>query len=226
MDKHLSDFKEFLKKDVKPSIKELENLTSEKSRVHLQKLVFTNLVDRFDTAIDRALIDRIESEELLREIIKDAKPSWSEGDAIKMLLQASNPKEIAINRLKELYRSSIGRERHSHKLERLLLNFGLERNELRNPRVNPSKGEILNTFTVQTNSIPPSIIGYADWIYSKRNALVHGGGKASLLENDVKQIKKVFGSFEPAKGNAFKLQLSSIITASNFYEALINLESR
>jgi len=44
----INDFRNFVEKKVEPGARDLENL-DEKNRVHVQKLVFTNLVDRFDT---------------------------------------------------------------------------------------------------------------------------------------------------------------------------------
>jgi len=35
----------------------------------------------------------------------------------------------------------------------------------------------------QHRKIPYSICGYADWLYARRNSIVHGAGAKSLLEN-------------------------------------------
>lgn len=54
----------------------------------------------------------------------------------------------------------------------------------------------------------------------RRNALVHGGGKSVLLENDVAQLEKIY-KVTPAK--AMRLNLSSINTSSTFYLQLVDI---
>ena len=46
---------DFCGNDISAAIKELEGITTEESRKHLQKLVYINLIDRFDILIDRLI---------------------------------------------------------------------------------------------------------------------------------------------------------------------------
>lgn len=65
-----------------------------------------------------------------------------------------------------------------------------------------------------------SICGYADRLYSRRNALVHGAGGASFLENDRIQIKK---SFEVAAGAQTMIKVGSITNAASFYKSVCEM---
>ena len=47
---------DFCGNDISAAIKELEGITTEESRKHLQKLVYINLIDRFDILIDRLIL--------------------------------------------------------------------------------------------------------------------------------------------------------------------------
>ena len=64
----LNEFKNFLEKELLPATSELEKIKGETSRKHLQKLVFTNLVDRFDYCVDKTLLEVVEVENFLNEI--------------------------------------------------------------------------------------------------------------------------------------------------------------
>ena len=63
---------------------------------------------------------------------------------------------------------------------------------LSRPRVNINTGAIVARFKIQNKKIPSSILGYVDWLYSRRNAIVHGGGNVAMLQNDLKHLKDCF----------------------------------
>ena len=92
------------------------------------------------------------------------------------------------------------------------------------PRVNVSTGKILEKIKLQKNiKIPYSICGYSDWLYSRRNSLVHGAGTSSFLPNDKLQFKKLYNC-EPAK--AFRISLGSVQITAIFYKEVARLLSR
>ena len=53
--RNVLDFEKFVKGEVTKATNELEGL-AEGSRNHLQKLVYTNLVDRFDVMVDKTIL--------------------------------------------------------------------------------------------------------------------------------------------------------------------------
>lgn len=216
--KYAIEFKSFLEKELTPALEELAKFEDEKSRKHIQKLVFTNLVDRLDFCIDNTLLVILETNDTLidRLLVKHREPI-SEANILKLFLSES-PKEIAVSRLKETLTSTLLRKRHSEKLRELLTLTNNNMAELKSPRVNPSSGRILKSFKVQNKKIPPSVLGYSDWLYSRRNAVVHGGGNSNYLENDLVQLKKLY-NVVPAK--TFKLSLSSIKVTGLFYADLV-----
>ena len=69
---------------------------------------------------------------------------------------------------------------------------------------------------------PYSICGYADWLYSRRNSIVHGAGTSAFLKNDRQQLKK-FYKREPAK--TFKISVGSVQTTATFYKEVSRLLS-
>ena len=88
------------------------------------------------------------------------------------------------------------------------------------PRVNISTGAIIDQIKPQNKAIPYSICGYADWVYSRRNSVVHGTGTTKFLKNDLVQLDKLF-KCKPAK--TIRIQLSSVKTAAAFYKSVVDL---
>ena len=82
----INDFRKFVEKEVEPGARDLENL-DEKNRVHVQKLVFTNLVDRFDTMLDVSLLENCRTEILLDIALRDLSGPVVESDLMKLLMQ-------------------------------------------------------------------------------------------------------------------------------------------
>ena len=212
------EFERFLEKELEPAATELEKI-ADKSRKHLQRLVYTNLVDRFDVYVDKLLLTMVEKEELLEELLKKHKEPIHESEILKWML-SSQPKEMALERLKGTLQNSILRARHSDKVAKLLRLTGLNDNEIKSPRVNAGTGDILAKFKVQNKQIPATIVGYSDWLYSKRNAIVHGGGKNQFLENDLKQLHE---RFKCTPANSISLKPGSIRNTANFYKNIIEI---
>lgn len=216
---YLKEFKDYLECELGPAINELGKI-GETSRRHLQKLVFTNLIDRFDYCIDKTLLKLLEaSDEFQDEILGEHNKPINESEILKLMLTAETPHQVAMEKLKDTLRRTILHKRHSEKLSKLLSVMDVEEVLWRKPRVNPSLGKILNTFTVHNSSVPASICGYADWLYSRRNAIVHGGGQCKWLDRDLKQLKKKFNC-DP--GKTVKLSLASIKNAAQFYSDLLD----
>ena len=52
----LTEFISYIDKQILSSVSDIKSL-EDKSRKHVQKLIYTNLVDRFDVMIDRSILD-------------------------------------------------------------------------------------------------------------------------------------------------------------------------
>jgi len=209
----IKDFQRFVNKEVQPAIADLGKL-AEAQRVHVQKLVYTNLVDRFDTLVDSTLLDNCREDALVDEASKDLTGAITEADLVRLLLNAETLQDALSTKLKGALRNSVLRQRHSRKLETL---FKVAKPDVKcwsKPRVNPATGEILEEIKPGNQQQPLSICGYADWLYSRRNAVVHGGGGSKFLENDRTQMKKFFNCTPPT---TFKIKLSSVQNAVTFY---------
>ena len=214
-----SDFSKFVEKEILPATTDLEKL-DDSSRKHVQKLVYTNLVDRFDAMIDGAILDNCREEHLVAEAAKLLTSPITESDLLQLLMHSDNIQDALDIKLKDALRNAVLRERHSRKLSTLFRVFQPEQDYWNKPRVNISVGSILDHIKPHLKTIPYSICGYADWLYSRRNSIVHGSGTNRFLENDVQQLKKKF-KCTPAK--TFRIQLSSINNAATFYNNTIEL---
>ncbi len=216
---HINEFQKFINKDVKEAADELKGL-EEASRKHLQKLVYTNLVDRFDYMVDKTLIANAMHENLLEDALKKLDSPVSESDVLKLLMNGDDIHGIVETRVQNVLRNSILRNRHSLKLDKLFEIFEENSNYKNIPRVNISTGKILQTFTPQNNKVPTSICGYADWLYSRRNSIVHGGGTAKMSEIDIKQIEKIY---KAKVVKTTKLKLRALTISSAFYLGVVKL---
>ena len=123
MDKSaIKNFKKFVEKEIDPAIQDLENL-EERNRVHVQKLVYTNIVDRFDTMIDVSILDNCREEGFSELSMKDMTGTVTESDLIKILLQGENLQGALEIKLKNGLRNTVLRQRHSLKLNTLFSVF-------------------------------------------------------------------------------------------------------
>ncbi len=215
----VKEFTKFLVNELLPGVDELEGL-SDKNRKHIQKLVYTNLVDRFDYMVDKLLLENCREDVLISKAFSGNDKPVTESDLVTLLINSDNLQEALNTRLQDKLRISVLRQRHSRKLS-TFLNLCSDLGEFeKKPRVNPSKGEINDSFKVQNKKLPHSICGYADWLYSRRNAIVHGAGGSTYLDNDKVQIKKLYKA-ELTK--TFKVSLSSIRIAATFYQQFSEL---
>lgn len=106
----IKDFLKFVQKEVEPGISDLENL-AEQNRVHVQKLVYTNLVDRFDTMIDVSLLENCREDVLLNIALKDLNSPIVESDLMRLLLQGENLQDAIDLKIKSGLRNSELREK-------------------------------------------------------------------------------------------------------------------
>ena len=210
----INDFSTYVDKEILPATKELEKL-DDKHRKHLQKLVYTNLVNRFDVMIDHSIIENGESDALLDRGLKPLDSTVSEADILRLLLKSESIQDVIRTRVEASLAATVLRERHSKKLSILFDAFSADREIWNHPRVNISTGAILEKRKVDNMRIPHSICGYADWLYSRRNSLVHGAGTSSFLENDKNQIKK---HFKVTVGTKIMIKVGSITNTAKFYK--------
>ena len=209
----IKQFEKFVEKELLPSAGELEQLSDSK-RKHVQKLVYTNLVDRFDFMVDKTILENCRDESLVEKAFQKNDQPVTESDLINLLLNSSDLNNALDLRLQEKLRLSVLRDRHSRKLH-TLLGICSDTGEFnKHPRINPSTGDIVDKFKIQIKTTPHSICGFADYLYSRRNAIIHGGAGSKFLENDAKQIKKYYGT---TITKTYKISVSSIKIAAKFY---------
>ena len=215
----LSDVEVFLifcQNDIKSAIKELEKIKAENNRKHLQRLVYVNLINRFDYLVDKLLLwFAINNTALRDEILKSIEQETiSRKEVFEIFFMKDRSYDLIIEKIKDLARGSLLRERHSRKLHKILTKC-LEWKNIEKPRVN-NDGTVFEK-TKKNSTQPNSVLGYADWLYSRRNSLVHGDGK-NYNKTDYDYIVKQYQVKLPKN---FRLQLASIKSAVNFYGSLL-----
>ncbi|WP_428515714.1 hypothetical protein [Roseovarius sp.] len=212
-------FESFLNKEIEPAIEEIAALKKDASRRHIQKLLYTNVVDRFDSMIDYCILENCEAEYFRGRALKVADSPITEAQLIEYLLHGDKLNDVLRDRLQEGLRTRLLRERHSAKVNHLVLATKPDEkwffNEL---RVDPNKGKIHESKIANHNKkIPQSVIGYADWLYSRRNALVHGGTN-KFNATDRKYIKE---KWKIDLSDSFTISLGSLRTALKFYSDVV-----
>jgi hypothetical protein len=96
---NIIEFEKFVNTEVKQASKELEGL-ADSSRTHLQKLVYTNLVDRFDVMVDKTILNNSLQPILLDESLKKLDSPMTEAEVLRLLLNGDNIKEVVEMRVK------------------------------------------------------------------------------------------------------------------------------
>lgn len=210
-------FLDFCREDIGSAVKELKGIKVENNRKHLQKLVYVNLINRFDYLIDKLLLWFSVNNENLRTELLDSigKDNISRKEVFEIFFMKDRSYDLVIEKIKELARVNLLRGRHSKKLQKILCTC-LGWKSIEKPRVNRD-GKIFEQ-TTKRNTQPNSLLGYADWLYSRRNSIVHGDGK-NYTVTDQEETSKLYSVSLPKK---FRLQLASIISAVNFYTDLLN----
>jgi len=214
----LSGFKEYVNKQILPASSDVSNL-DERSRKHVQKLIYASLVDQFDSMVDAMILENCRSEHLVERATAGMTQQITEADLLKLLMQSGNIQDAVDEKLRMALRNSVLRVRHSKKLAALLRALEVTLDYQNKPKVNVNTGHVIEKMKPFRKTIPHSICGYADWLYSRRNAVVHSTG-TSFLENDRVQLKKLYNC-EPAKKLVVKL--SSVRMAAIFYNDVVSI---
>lgn len=209
----ITDFVSFIDMDLLPGVSEIENL-ADSNRIHVQRLVYSNLVDRFDYLVDKLLLESCTNEYLTDYAYGKHDDPLSESKFVRLFRDGQDIQSAVKTMIQNRLRDTLLRERHSVKLQKLMLSFTIEDRLIMKPRINQSTGNIMKT-SKPSASIPLSISGYADWLYSRRNAIVHGGRTSKMLSRDLDQMLK---RYRVKVADSFKLKLGSIRTAATFYK--------
>lgn len=216
--KDIDFFIRFCSSDIESAIEELGAIQNDMNRKHLQRLVYVNLINRFDYLIDKLLLwFGVNNLKFRTEILKSLdEESITKKEVFEIFFLKEKSYDFIISKLRDVVRLRNLRERHSTKLHKItkILDF----KNIEKPRVNNSDGKILSERT-KHSSIPNSILGYADWLYCRRNSIVHGDG-TNYTNQDLEHLKK---NYTINVSKTFKLSLPSIKTAITFYKDLLNM---
>ena len=213
----IDEFLQFLAHDVQPATAELSKLT-DSNRNHVQRLVYTNLVDRFDVLVDQLLLELVASQAIQDDLLQNMTAAVTEATLLRYVLSIpQRGSQAAIERLCDEMRSTLLRQRHARKFERLCKSL-LPDEDLKKPRVNDNDGWILSTRKANP-AIPLSIVGYADWLYCRRNAVVHGGSSRQMSDRDHEYLVEHYREVK-APARSVRLKLGSITNAANFYRCI------
>lgn len=214
-----AEFWKYVEKQIEPSVDDINSL-EDQNRKHVQKLIYTNLVDRFDVMVDRSILDNCRSEFVIEAISPSLTETVNESYLLQLLMNAESVQDAIDEKLKNAIRNAILRRRHSQKLQFLLKIFEQLEYTTKKPQVQPGNGNIVQTATKTTVNVPHSVCGYADWLYARRNAVVHSAGSSNFLDNDKVQLKKLYNYQCP---QTFKLKIGAITSSIKFYGCIVDL---
>jgi len=165
--------------------------------------------------VDATILGNCREDDFSGRALKNSTGNVTEAELLRLLMRGDGLQDALTKRLQNGLRSSVIRERHSRKLQLLFQVFAPNGNaDTGIPRVNPSTGAIVEKHKVQDKQIPHSIVGYADWLYSRRNSIVHGAGTNRFLDNDRVQIKN---HYKIDLKKTFKISVGSIMIAQVYY---------
>lgn len=215
----IETFEQFVKIEVSEAVKELEKIGTESNRKHLQRLVYVDLVNRFDALADSLLLQfAVLDGDFKRRVLNETKDKEVFLRDLYEILLAEDSKKAVQNRVEDVARGNFLNQRHSDKLRILLSScFSWQDTDLQRPRVFTNNGHIFKVVTrLDPYQIPDTVVGYGDWLYCRRNSIVHGDGR-KLAPKDIEIMKKKF-SAKPT--SSMRLQIASIKSAQTFYQDL------
>ena len=213
------DFSNYVEKQIAPSVEDIKKL-DDKSRKHVQKLIYTNLVDRFDVMVDLLILENCRSDFVIEAISPSLTETVNEAYLLQLLMNADTVQDAIDERLRNAIRNSILRKRHSRKLHFLLKLFDCLEYTTKKPQVQPGNGNVIQSAKQTKVNVPHSVCGYADWLYARRNAVVHGAGSSYYLKNDKIQLQKLYDYKCP---ETFKLKIGAVTSSIKFYSCIVGI---
>jgi hypothetical protein len=140
------EFGKFVAKVLLPATKDVGKL-ADTNRKHVQKLVYTNLVDRFDAMVGEAILENCRKEHLVKEAMKGMTQPVTEADVLRLLMEGQSIQDAIDVRLKDVLSIAVLRQRHSKKLATLFKVLKPDEECWNKPRVNTATGQIFEQMT-------------------------------------------------------------------------------
>jgi hypothetical protein len=119
----LEDFARYVDNQILPAKADVARL-NDQNRKHVQKLVYTNLVDRFDAMVDSAILDNCRLDFLVDQATRNLEKQITEAELLRLLMRSGDIQSAIDEKLQLALRNTVLRNRHSRKLEILLLRMG------------------------------------------------------------------------------------------------------
>lgn len=113
----IKNFQKFAEQDVAAAISELKKINKDENRKHLQRLVYANLIDRFDVLVDELLLElatQSNNSFHSRVLSKVADTPVSQKDFFEVMV-SDDSKSIIEEQIKNIVRNEFIRSRHSTK---------------------------------------------------------------------------------------------------------------
>lgn len=207
-------FGDYLQRDFNPACEEIKNI-ADKHRVHIQKLLYVNVINRFDSALDDFFMQNLESDGL-KDLAK--KSMDSAVDEYQLIEYIRGGETYIQDRIRSVIKAEIGKKKHADKVALMLREVGVSDSDAKKSRVHNGTGEIMASFKRQ-GDYPSSIIGYADWLYARRNVLVHSA-KSSFDDAVIERFKSTYNAAIPKN---IRLSFGALTNASCFYGCLLSI---
>lgn len=212
-----SEFLVFCSSIIEPAIAELGHINDENNRRILQKLVYVHLVDKFDLLIDRLLVWSSTNSPTTRTyLLKEFHNVPVDKQILyDLLLKGDLARETIEAELRDASKE-LKRDAHVRKVQ--LVCDSVNWTNIRVPLVYP-EGKLALTNIRKATGYPNSILGYADYLYARRNGVVHGDGIRYLPEQHERLKREYNTGGLPME---FKISLATVKNASQFYSSFIS----
>ena len=213
----VADFKKYLEKDFRPAYYEIGRL-DDKNRIHIQKSLYISLLNRFDSTLDDFFKSNSNSKfDGLNEMIKE----FLETPVTTQMLMKSLKEGVGYleDKRRAAIMGEVSRKKHVDKARLMLKTIGFDDKGLNSSRVNNLTGGIFNSFEKTSSNAPSSIIGFIDWLYCRRNVLVHSGGRSAFDKKMVDRFQKGY----KVKLTTIRISYGALSIADKFYSDLLKL---
>jgi hypothetical protein len=217
----INDFLTFCDREVIPASKELSKM-GERSRVRLQKLVYSHLIDKFDQLTDRILLwSATHLSEARREILEKMSSTTplTIGRIYELFLLGDKAVDSIEEEMLESSREVFSRSNHADKVRKITKYIGWSDAE-KQQRIN-TKGKIASG-SIKARSlqkgVPSSVIGFAHYLFARRSGISHGDG-TKFTDRDRAAINNAYHVNLPL---TFRIKPTSIDTAVTFYSEVLN----
>jgi hypothetical protein len=213
----INKFVSFCDNEILPVVPQLERMRS--ARVHLQKLVYAHVVDKFDLLVDQMLLWSATHLEVARGEILLAMSNTpiTTKRVYELFLSGLQARELIEEEIVENSRVEYSKDNHENKVRKLTdyVHWAEATKQLRVNTNGKISDKPLKRTSIQKNT-PSSVVGFAYYLFARRSGISHGDSR-KFTEKDKVAMEKNYH----IKLTSFIIKPASIKTAVTFYKGFL-----